>query len=173
MKVRIKIDRGGGSADAEPFVARKVVERTAVGPAMVAFFTMLIALLVGSPVIAQSAVEDRDLKAVQSVIRHQITALKSGDYQSAYSFAAPNVKRAFPSVKNFIAMVQTGYKPLYQHSSYVFGKNTVSKGEVYQELIIADDSRQLWQFIYTLSQQQDKSWKVTNVVMYPFKGKAV
>ena len=123
--------------------------------------------------VGESWIGDADVKAVQRVIDSQIFALKSGDHQSAYSYAAPNVKQAFPSAKNFISMVQRGYKPLYEHTSYIFGKNTVSDGEVYQEVIVADETRQLWQFIYTLSQQPDYRWKVTNVVMYPYKGTSV
>ena len=123
--------------------------------------------------VSKVAIDDADVKAVQRVIGGQIYALKSGNHQSAYSYAAPNVQQAFPSVKNFISMVQNGYKPLYQHISYIFGKNTSSNGEVYQEVIIADETRQLWQFIYTLKQQNDFRWKVTNVVMYPYKGTSV
>jgi len=123
--------------------------------------------------VSEIAIDDADVKAVQRVIGGQIYALKSGNHQSAYSYAAPNVQQAFPSVKNFISMVQNGYKPLYQHISYIFGKNTSSNGEVYQEVIIADETRQLWQFIYTLKQQKDFRWKVTNVVMYPYKGTSV
>lgn len=174
MNVRVKNEsHKDGTVEVGSLVGINTAKRLRVPPVLMAVFAMLLSLLVGPSVVAESAVENRDLRAIQSVIRHQITALKSGDFQSAYSFAAPNVRRAFPSVKHFTTMIQDGYKPLYQHSSYVFGKNTMSKGEVYQEVIIADESRQLWQFIYTLSQQQDKSWKVTNVVMYPFKGKAV
>jgi hypothetical protein len=119
------------------------------------------------------AIDDADVKAVQRVIGGQIYALKSGNHQTAYSYAAPNVQQAFPSVKNFISMVQKGYRPLYQHTSYIFGKNTTSNGEVYQEVIVSDETRQLWQFIYTLKQQKDYSWKVTNVVMYPYQGTSV
>lgn len=123
--------------------------------------------------VSEIAIDAADVKAVQRVIGGQIYALKSGNHQSAYSYAAPNVQQAFPSVKNFISMVQSGYKPLYQHTSYIFGKNTTSNGEVYQEVIVADETRQLWQFIYTLKQQKDFRWKVTNVVMYPYKGTSV
>ena len=123
--------------------------------------------------MSDDVVPDVDVRAVQLVIGNQISAFKSGDHKSAYSFAAPNVKQAFPSAKVFIGMVEKGYKPLYNHSSYVFGKNTLSNGDVYQEIIISDDTRKLWQFIYTLSQQQDLSWKVTNVVMYPYEGTSV
>lgn len=138
-----------------------------------ALVAMVFLFLFNASAISDSVVSEADVRAVQLVIENQISAFKTGDHQSAYSFAAPNVKQAFPSAKIFIGMVEKGYKPLYNHSSYVFGKNTLSNGDVYQEIIISDDTRKLWQFIYTLSQQQDLSWKVTNVVMYPYEGTSV
>lgn len=138
-----------------------------------AFAAMFSLLLISASAAMADGVSSGNVKAVQLVINGQISALKSGDYQSAYSFAAPNVKAAFPSAKIFISMVENGYKPLYHHSSYVFGKNTVSNGDVYQEIIVSDNTRKLWQFIYVLSQQQDQSWKITNVMMYPFEGSSV
>ncbi|MEH6468613.1 MAG: DUF4864 domain-containing protein [Porticoccus sp.] len=121
-------------------------------------------------VFATEEVDEVDVRAVRLVIDSQISAFKSGDHQSAYAFAAANVKQAFPSVEIFIDMVRRGYMPLYQPESYFFGRNMLSEGEVYQELIVTDANRQLWQIIYTLVQQEDKSWKVTNVLMYPYKG---
>jgi Domain of unknown function (DUF4864) len=138
-----------------------------------ALVAMALLFLFNTSVMSDDVVPDADVRAVQLVIENQISAFKAGDHKSAYSFAAPNVKQAFPSAKTFIGMVEKGYKPLYNHSSYVFGKNTLSNGDVYQEVIISDDTRKLWQFIYTLSQQQDLSWKVTNVVMYPYEGTSV
>lgn len=147
------------------------------------FLALMLIFLVNPYVVAEAAtsdmassdiaIDDADVKAVQRVIGSQIFALKSGNHQTAYFYAAPNVKQAFPSVKNFISMIQNGYRPLYQHTSYIFGKNTTSNGEVYQEVIVSDEARQLWQFIYTLKQQKDYSWKVTNVVMYPYQGTSV
>lgn len=139
---------------------------------IITFCTCLFVFFINTTV-AEESVSDKDIQAVQLVIGNQISALKTGDGDSAYFYAAPNVKQAFPSAANFINMVQQGYKPLYQHRSFVFGKHTLSNGEIYQELIITDETRKLWQFIYTLSRQEDSSWKVTNVVMYPFKGTSV
>lgn len=179
-RVRVKkyrcagaVTDGSTGSNVKPVTVTKSVAQMMKRPLIAVLFVLVVLVLVNPGVMAASAVAESDVKAVQLVIKNQITALKIGDYQSAYSFAAPNVKQAFPSVQTFTSMVKNGYKPLYQYSTYVFGKNTLSKGEVYQELIVADETRQLWQFIYTLSQQQDKSWKVTNVVMYPFKGTAV
>lgn len=122
--------------------------------------------------MAEEGVEKNDALAVQWVIDHQIKAFKSGDHHWAYTFAAPNVKKAFPTVEMFIDMVREGYKPLYRPSSYFFGRSMYLDGEIYQELIVSDSTRQLWQVIYTLRQQFDNSWKVTNVMMYPYRGTA-
>ena len=133
---------------------------------------MSMMLFSATSVFAAEEVDEVDVRAVRFVIDSQISAFKSGDHQSAYTFAAPNVQQAFPSVEIFIDMVRRGYMPIYQPASYFFGRNMLSGGEVYQELIVTDADRKLWQIIYTLIQQEDKSWKVTNVLMYPYKGTA-
>ncbi|MBQ0712014.1 MAG: DUF4864 domain-containing protein [Porticoccus sp.] len=133
---------------------------------------MSVVLFSATSVFAAEEVDEVDVTAVRFVIDSQISAFKSGDHQSAYGFAAPNVQQAFPSVDVFIDMVRRGYMPIYQPASYFFGRNMLSEGEVYQELIVTDADRKLWQIIYTLIQQEDKSWKVTNVLMYPYKGTA-
>ena len=132
---------------------------------------IFIALILSPAVAAkENLLSESDQQAVQQVIEGQISAFKTDDYSTAYSFAAPNVRHAFPSVQMFIEMVRSQYMPLYRPVSYLFGRNTLSEGRVYQELIVTDPNRQLWQIIYTLRQQDDKTWKVTNVVMYPYDG---
>ena len=141
---------------------------------MIWLTVLLISIVLTAPLaMADDSVTKEDIKAAQQVIASQISAFKADDYQSAYSFAAPNVKQVFPSVSAFMMMVKSGYKPLYQHASYSFGKSTSSNGEVYQEIIVNDESTQLWQFVYTLDKQQDKSWKITSVVMRRYEGKSV
>ncbi|WP_438951924.1 DUF4864 domain-containing protein [Porticoccus sp.] len=132
---------------------------------------ILAALFLSSAAMArENLLSEPDQQAVQQVIVGQISAFKTDDYSAAYSFAAPNVRQVFPSVQVFIDMVRSQYMPLYRPASYLFGRNTQSEGRVYQELIVTDLNRQLWQVIYTLRQQDDKTWKVTNVVMYPYDG---
>lgn len=132
---------------------------------------IFMALFLSPAVTAkENLLSESDQQAVQQVIDGQISAFKTDDYSTAYSFAAPNVRQAFPSIQMFIEMVRSQYMPLYRPVSYLFGRNTLSEGRVYQELIVTDLNRQLWQIIYTLRQQDDKTWKVTNVVMYPYDG---
>lgn len=124
-----------------------------------------------SPLLAaEQPLADADRQAVQWVINSQISAFKSDDHKSAYSYADASVRQVFPSEEKFIDMVRRDYMPLYRPVSYTFGRSSLEGGEVFQELLITDGERKLWQVIYTLRRQEDESWKVTNVLMLPYRG---
>jgi len=44
-----------------------------------------------------------------------------------------------------MAMVQTGYMPLYDPQSVVFGRNALISGQVHQEVIVTDPQGKQWQ----------------------------
>ena len=64
--------------------------------------------------VAQSSAESNSgasaaiLTPVQ-VVQSQLEAFATGDWDTAYSFAAPSIKAAFPSPQIFEAMVNHGY----------------------------------------------------------------
>lgn len=119
---------------------------------------------------AQDAVAEADANAAKGVIEDQIAAFKSGDGARAFSHAAPNIRNIYGTVDRFMAMVQTGYMPLFNPETFVFGRNALISGEVYQEMIVTDPSGKQWQAVYTLQRQADGSWKITGVKMNPYKG---
>jgi hypothetical protein len=131
---------------------------------------MLVAFAL--PAAAQG-VSEADQAATQAIIQDQIEAFKAGEHDRAYSHAAPGIKSMFPTVEAFIGMVQGGYMALYRPAEYRFGRNTEIQGEVYQELIVTDETGKVWQAVYTLRKQEDGSWKVTGVKLNPFKGASV
>ena len=135
----------------------------------ISLFAMAIALAV--PAFAQEAkVGAAETNATQSVIRDQLNAFRSGDYNRAYSHAAPNIKSYFTTVERFSGMVKNGYGPIFQSDSFVMGRNTLISGEIYQEVLITDPQGKQWQAVYTLKQQEDGSWKITGVKMEPYRG---
>lgn len=133
---------------------------------------MMLCLMVGHAA-AEQAVNPADTTATRQVIEDQLNAFRSGDHDRAYSHAAPSIKRFFPTVDQFIAMVRNGYEPVYAPGEYRFGRNVFLYGEVYQEVIVTDETGRQWQAVYTLKQQEDGSWKITGVKLNPHKGAAV
>ncbi|TIS70238.1 MAG: DUF4864 domain-containing protein, partial [Mesorhizobium sp.] len=73
---------------------------------------VLFALALVPMVLASMAFAgDAEIKAAQTVIDSQLKAFLADDGATAYSFAAPNVKRIFPTVDTFMNMVTNGYAP--------------------------------------------------------------
>ncbi|WP_316181724.1 MULTISPECIES: DUF4864 domain-containing protein [unclassified Bradyrhizobium] len=115
---------------------------------------LLISLLT-QPVAAD------ETSAAQSVIRAQEQALARDDGAAAYAQAAPEVQALFPSVEIFMAMVKSGYPPVYRHRSFEFGAAQVEDGSIAQRVHIVDAEGEAWEALYTLQTQPDGSLKIT------------
>ena len=124
------------------------------------FAAILLALTVVSPAAAQSVPTER---LAHEVIANQIEAFRSEDGERAYSYAAPGVKRYFPSAGAFMAMVRSGYKPVYAPQSYSFGRYGERDDTLLQEVLITGPEGREWAALYTLQRQEDGSVLITSV----------
>ena len=61
---------------------------------------------------------DAELRAVQATIEAQIGAFRAGDNEAAYSYAAPSIKRIFPTLDQFMAMVTGAYQPVWKPRNF-------------------------------------------------------
>jgi hypothetical protein len=105
---------------------------------------------------------DAEVKAAQTVIDSQLKAFIANDGVAAYSFAAPNVKRIFPTVDTFMNMVTNGYAPVRKPQSYSFGKvEETGPGSIIQQVLIVGPDGKDYEAVYTLQQQPDGSFKIT------------
>ena len=102
-----------------------------------------------------------DSSAAQSVIRAQEQALARDDGATAYAQAAPEVQALFPTVDIFMAMVRSGYPPIYRHRSFEFGPSQAEDGTIAQRVHIVDADGEAWEALYTLQTQPDGSLKIT------------
>ena len=55
---------------------------------------------------------DAEVQAAQTTIDSQLKAFSADDGNTAYSYAAPNVKQIFPTLDAFMSMVTNGYAPV-------------------------------------------------------------
>lgn len=102
-----------------------------------------------------------DASDIKSVVSGQLEAFKRNDGSAAYSFAAPNIQRMFPSAQMFMTMVEGGYAPVFRSSSAVFGETTSEGSGFRQEVFLTDPSGQSHIATYTLERQPDGSLKIT------------
>ncbi len=105
---------------------------------------------------------DAEIKAGQGAIDGQLKALIANDGAKAYSFAAPNVKRIFPTVDAFMNMVTNGYPPVRKPQSYAFGKvEETGPGSIVQQVLIVGPDGKDYEAVYTLQQQPDGTFQIT------------
>lgn len=112
--------------------------------------------------VGAAAAGDAEIKAAQSVIDTQIKAFLADDGALAYSFAAPNIKRIFPTADVFMDMVTNGYAPVRRPKSYAFGKSqeTGPTSIIQQVMIVGPDGKD-YEAVYTLELQADGSYRIT------------
>ena len=126
---------------------------------------LLIALAVVPGLFVLSAFAgEAEIKAAQGAIDGQLKAFQAGDGAAAYAFAAPNVKRIFPTVDVFMGMVASGYQPVHKPKNYAFGKveEMGSTSIVQQVLLVGPDGKD-YEAVYTLELQPDGKYLITGV----------
>ncbi|MEO1702152.1 MAG: DUF4864 domain-containing protein [Pseudomonadota bacterium] len=105
-----------------------------------------------------------DENAARAIISQQLESFLSGDFETAYSYASPNIKRLFPTLDRFMSMVRSGYLPVLRPGNYAFGRvETAPDGRVLQEVTIRAPDGSDWTALYYMEQQSDGSWKVDGV----------
>jgi hypothetical protein len=106
-----------------------------------------------------------DVTAAQDVIRAQEQAFGRDDAASAYSYAAPAIKKIFPAPDIFMSMVEKAYAPVYRHKSFEFGDSKVEGNWIAQRVHIVDANGETWVAFYTLEQQGDGNYKITGCTL--------
>lgn len=105
---------------------------------------------------------DAEVKAAQGVIDSQLKAFQQDDNAGAYSFAAPNVKRIFPTLDSFMSMVTNGYAPVHRPKSYAFGKvQEMGPTSIIQQVMIVGPDGKDYEAVYTIERQPDGRFLIT------------
>ncbi len=122
-------------------------------------FAFILCLL-ASAVLAGEA----EIKAAQGAIDGQLRAFSRDDNAGAYSFAAPNVKRIFPTLDAFMNMVTSAYQPVHKPRNYAFGKvQEMSATSIVQQVLIVGPDGKDYEAVYTLELQPDGMYRITGV----------
>ena len=74
----------------------------------------IFALIVSTPVMAGDADD------IENTIRSQFEAFQRDDFDQAFTYASPTIKRIFVSPDNFGRMVRQGYPMVWRPASYRF-----------------------------------------------------
>ena len=117
---------------------------------------------VAAMIVAFSAMAgEAEVKSAQGTIDSQLKAFQQDNGALAYSFAAPNITRMYPSAEAFMGMVTKGYPPVRKPQSYAFGKSeeTGPTSIVQQVMIVGPDGKD-YEAVYMLELQPDGVYRI-------------
>jgi hypothetical protein len=121
----------------------------------------LLALFAWPASLSAQAVGEAEAREFQRIITSQLDAFNADDGAAAYAFAAPAIKRLFPTPEIFMSMVRRGYPPVYRRQSYSFGEAGLDiSGAPVQTVTIVDLDGKAWTAVYTMERQPDGTWKI-------------
>ena len=112
-----------------------------------------------------------DEKSVRSVVEAQLAALARDDATKAFSYAAPNVRKAIGTASRFLTMVQNDYPVVYRPASVAFLKAEGDGDEVVQRVQMQDADGNAWLAIYSLQRQKGNLWRITGCAVIENKGR--
>ena len=133
--------------------------------------TLFLGLFAAFAPIAAEELTQGDRQEFQRIIAGQIEAFRADNGPAAYSYAAPAIKKIFPSAEIFMEMVRNGYRPVYRPHSFAFGKITDEmSGRPTQRVSIVDANGKTWIALYAFEKQPDGSWKIIGCTLVESQG---
>ncbi len=106
---------------------------------------LVAAALAASPARAQTAETD-----IRAVISEQIEAFKADDFDRAFTYASPTIKRMFGDSDRFGRMVRDGYPMVWRPGSLRFSGLTEKNGRTVQSVLITDEAGALYVVDYEM-----------------------
>jgi hypothetical protein len=134
--------------------------------AMRALAVLLMALLLATPLAAARADEapsaqpSSEREAIHGVIQHQLDAFRADNAGAAFGYASPNIQGMFGDAEHFMAMVKTGYPPVYRPRSSAFGGLVDIDGRTVQKVRFVGPDGRAALALYYMEREADGTWKI-------------
>ena len=119
---------------------------------------------------AQS-ISETEKSEFQRIITAQISAFRADDGPTAYSFAAPVVRKIFPTPEIFMSMVKQGYSPVYRPQSFNFTEALIDPlGRPAQKMLVVGPDGKTYEALYSMEKQPDGTWRISGCTLLEIPG---
>lgn len=135
---------------------------------------ILFVLVLGASVrAAEQIVGEGDQQAIRSVIEGQLAAFRADDGETAFGFASPAIQEMFGNPTNFLAVVKTGYLPVYRPREVRFDRLVSFQGDPVQLVLLVGPDLEVVTAFYVMQQQPDGTWRINGCVLQPAADQAL
>lgn len=120
---------------------------------------LLAALLAVTLLPATLHAQDR---TIPQVIENQLSAFQADDFDAAFDYASPTIKRLFGTPERFGQMVQSGYPMVYRPEEVNMLEQRGVGASVVQRVMIRDGAGRLHFLDYQMV-PSDGGWQINGV----------
>jgi hypothetical protein len=121
---------------------------------------LIIALLLALS-LAPAALRAQD-SAISDVIQGQISAFQADDFDTAFDYASPTIKRLFGTPERFGQMVQSGYPMVYRPAE-VRMLDQRDLGSAKMQRVMIRDAQGRFHFLDYQMIPTDMGWQINGV----------
>ncbi len=141
---------------------------------MTGALSFIAVILWAGSVAAQAAhVSEADQAQIRAVIADQLAAFQRDDAQAAFAYASPAIRQKFQTPDIFMAMVKTGYAPVYRPRKVEFRDVVDLYGFPTQRVFLVGPDGVPVIALYPMERQSDGSWKIDGCYLMRAEGNMV
>ena len=125
----------------------------------------ILVIALSTPAASAQELSGSDRSTIRAMIADQIEAFRRDDAALAYGYAAPGIKRLFPTPERFMDMVKQQYQPVYRPRSVTFGEIVETADGVLQKVFLTGPDGRSWIAGYLAERQADGSWRISGCAL--------
>ncbi len=116
---------------------------------------------------AHAVLAEREWRLIQKTIGDQLAALRAGDAERAFSYAANGIRERFGDADAFLAMVRGSYSPLLDARYTEFLEGAVIDGRTIQPLRLVLNDEKVLVALYEMQRDDVVGWRIAGCVIAP------
>ncbi|MFY9347736.1 MAG: DUF4864 domain-containing protein [Orrella sp.] len=109
---------------------------------------------------------------IQAVIQNQISAFQADNFEVAFSYAAPNIQRAFGNARRFAQMIVSSFPMVWRPVEVKYLKLTRSGPYALQRVMVTDQQNTLHLLVYQLV-PINQDWRISGVEILAMPGERI
>ncbi len=110
-----------------------------------------------------TAAQSGDATGIQSAIRGQMQAFVGDDFESAFAYASPGIRRIFGDAERFGGMVRSGYPMVHRPADIRFLDLREIGGRPWQKVMVRDAGGTFHILDYEMELGPDGGWRIDGV----------
>ena len=129
------------------------------------FLRLFLVLFFLSSYLHADSLSLTDQESIKSVVKQQLDAFSKDDFERAYSFASPTIKKIFSSPKVFKKMVIGGYQAVYRPQSVKMGSVEIINEMPTLKVYVVDPNGVFVTANYVMEKQENGEWLIGGCIL--------